>query len=201
MKLMNVLSQSDMKHVKFIFLVALAIVVSACRKPSEEYLMREMVSRRIAVSGFTGFERYQTVTLADEVRDQIDYFNWSLDWDEHLYESFLEHANDRRLSEEERQDYSSWADRSARNISRDKDALTYLDSIDDLYPELYNEVSFTIYRLSYVAYGEDGGKIHDNCYAKFNRNGNMTAFRINGTSDWEILGGDCSVPGYERYRP
>ena len=64
-----------MKHVKFIFLVALAIVVSACRKPSEEYLMREMVSRRIAVSGFTGFERYQTVTLADEVRDQTDYFN------------------------------------------------------------------------------------------------------------------------------
>lgn len=198
---MSVLNPSNMKHIKFFFLAVLAIVATACWKPSEEYLMKEMVSHKIVASGFTGFEQYQTITLADEVKNQIKYFNWSLDWDEHLYDSFLEHANDPELSEEERHDYSSWADKSARNISKDRDALTYLNSINELYPELYNDVSFTIYKLSYIAFGKDGSKIHDNCYAKFNRDGYMTAFRINGTSDWEILGNNCSIPGYERYKP
>jgi hypothetical protein len=123
-----------MKHIKFFFLAVLAIVATACWKPSEEYQMKEMVSHKIVASGFTGFEQYQTITLADEVKDQIKYFNWSLDWDEHLYDSFLAHANDPELSEEERQDYTSWVDKSARNISKDRDALTYLNSINELYP-------------------------------------------------------------------
>lgn len=198
---MSVLNLSNMKHIKFFFFAVLAIIATSCWKPSEEYLMKEMVSHKIVASGFTGFEQYQTITLADEVKDQIKYFNWSLDWDEHLYDSFLAHANDPELSEEERQDYSSLADKSARSISKDKDALTYLNSIDELYPELYNDVSFTIYKLTYLATDKDGSKIHDNCYAKFNRDGYMTAFRINGTSDWEILGNNCSIPGYERYKP
>jgi len=198
---MSVLNQSNMKHIKFFFLTVLAIVATACWKPSEEYQMKEMVSHKIVASGFTGFEQYQTITLADEVKDQIKYFNWSLDWDEHLYDSFITHANDPELSEEERQDYTSWMDKSARNISKDRYALTYLNSINELYPELYNDVSFTIYKLSYIASGKDGSKIHDNCYAKFNRDGYMTAFRINGTSDWEILGNNCSIPEYERYKP
>lgn len=198
---MSVLNLSNMKHIKFFFLAVLAIVVTSCLKPSEEYLMKEMVSHKIVASGFTGFEQYQTITLTDEVKYQIKYFNWSLDWDEHLYDSFLAHANDQELSEEERRDYSSWADKSARSISKDKDALTYLNSIDELYPELYNDVSFTIYKLSYLATDKDGNKLHNNCYAKFNRDGYMTAFRINGTSDWEILGNNCSIPGYERYKP
>ena len=194
---MTVLNQSNMKCIKFFFLAVFAIVVTACQKPSEEYQMKEMVSSKVIVSGFTGFEQYQTITLADEVEEQIKYFNWSLDWDEHLYGSFLKHANDPELSEEERQDYASWADKSARRISKDKETLTYLNSIDELYPDLYNDVSFTIYKLSYVTSGKDSCKIHDNCYAKFNRDGCMTAFRINGTSDWEILGNNCSIPEYK----
>ena len=194
---MTVLNQSNMKHIKFFFLAVLAIVATACQKPSEEYQMKEMISSKVIVSGFTGFEQYRTITLADEVEEQIKYFNWSLDWDEHLYDSFLKHANDSELSEEERQDYASWADKSARNISKAKETLTYLNSIDELYPELYNDVSFTIYKLSYITSGKDSCKIHDNCYAKFNRDGYMTAFRINGTSDWEILGNNCSIPGYK----
>ena len=194
---MTVLNQSNMKHIKLFFLAVLAIVVTACQKPSEEHLMKEMISSKVIVSGFTGFEQYRTITLADEVEEQIKYFNWSLDWDEHLYDSFLKHANDPELSEEERQDYASWADKSARNISKDKETLTYLNSIDELYPDLYNDVSFTIYKLSYITSVKDSCKIHDNCYAKFNRDGYMTAFRINGTSDWEILGNNCSIPGYK----
>lgn len=201
MKSMNVLNPSNMKHIRLIIFAVLTIAVTACWKPSEEYMMKQLVSHKLTTCGFTGFEQYQTITLADEVNDQIKYFNWSLDWDEHLYDSFLVHANDPELSEEERQDYSSWADKSARNISKDKDALTYLNSIDELYPELYNDVSFTIYKLTYLATDKDGNKLHNNCYAKFNRDGYMTAFRINGTSDWEILGNNCSIPGYERYKP
>ena len=64
---MTVLNQSNMKCIKFFFLALLTIIVTACQKPSEEYQMKEMVSSKITISGFTGFEQYQTITLADEV--------------------------------------------------------------------------------------------------------------------------------------
>ena len=77
---MTVLNQSNMKCIKFFFLALLTIIVTACQKPSEEYQMKEMASSKVTISGFTGFEQYQTITLADEVEEQIKYFNWSLDW-------------------------------------------------------------------------------------------------------------------------
>ena len=198
---MNVLNPSNMKLIRLILFAVLTIAVTACWKPSEEYLMKQMVSHKLTTQGFTGFEQYETITLEDEVNDQIKYFNWSLDWDENLYKSFLGYANDPELSEMDRLDYAQWADKCANDVSKDNDALAYLNSVGNLYPELYNEVSFTIYKLTYLATDKDGNRIHDNCYAKFNRDGHMTAFRINGTSDWEILGNNCSIPGYERYKP
>ena len=43
---------------------------------------------------------------------------------------------------------------------------------------------------------ESGNKIHANCYGKFDKNGNIVAFKLSDTSKWEMIGDNCSIPDY-----
>ena len=81
-------------------------------------------------------------------------------------------------------------------IEKDKEIITYLESIDDIYPDRYNQVTFTIYRLTYVGLDESGNEIHTNCYGKFDKNMTIVAFKLSDKSKWEMIGDNCSIPDY-----
>ena len=84
-------------------------------------------------------------------------------------------------------------------IKKDQKIITYLESIDDIYPDRYNQVTFTIYKLTYVGLDKSGNKVHTNCYGKFDKNGNIVAFKLSDTSKWEIIKKSCSITNYIYY--
>lgn len=159
-------------------------------------MMEARVSQSLAAPNFTGFEEYQTIRLSDEVADQIKFFQWKLNWAESFYDAYKADAEGVSVSTLPRdvvwEKYSMYKE----EVAKDKEMLEHLDAIDDQYPELFNEVSFTIYKLTYLGVDASGNKVHDNCYGRFDKNGNMVAFKLADGSDWEILGNYWSTPGF-----
>ena len=183
-----------MKRIIVFILVTFTIV--SCRGSTEEFLLRQTLSNRTTVSGVTGFEKYGAITLADEVDEQLKIYNSKITWDQSFYDAFRENVEDSvtvNLPDScIYQKYTSYRSK----IKKDEEIITYLETIDDIYPDIYNQVSFTIYKLTYVGLDESGNKVHDNCYGKFDKNGNIVAFKLSDTSKWEMIGDNCSIPDY-----
>lgn len=181
-----------------VFIIAVFAIVS-CQSASEEFLLKQMLSHKTTVSGVTGFEKHKTFTLADEVNAQLKLYNSKITWDKSFYDAFRENVEDNvyvNLPEtyvlDMYQFYKS-------QIKKDETIITYLESIDDIYPDKYNQVSFTIYKLTYAGLDESNNKVHSNCYGKFDKNGNLVAFKLSDTSKWEMIGNNCSIPDYVYY--
>lgn len=181
-----------------VFIISVFAIVS-CQSASEEFLLKQMLSQKTIVSGVTGFEKHKTFTLADEVNAQLKLYNSKITWDKSFYDAFRENVEDSvyvNLPEtyvlDMYQFYKS-------QIKKDETIITYLESIDDIYPDKYNQVSFTIYKLTYTGLDESNNKVHSNCYGKFDKNGNLVAFKLSDTSKWEMIGNNCSIPDYVYY--
>lgn len=192
-----ILTIKDMKKI-IVFIISVFAIVS-CQSASEEFLLKQMLSHKTTVSGVTGFEKHKTFTLADEVNAQLKLYNSKITWDKSFYDAFRENVEDNvyvNLPEtyvlDMYQFYKS-------QIKKDETIITYLESIDDIYPDKYNQVSFTIYKLTYVGLDESNNKVHSNCYGKFDKNGNLVAFKLSDTSKWEMIGNNCSIPDYVYY--
>lgn len=184
------------KIIVFIFVV---FAIISCRSVSEEFLLRKMLSSRTTVSGVTGFEKYGTITLADEVDEQLKIYNGKITWDQSFYDAFRENIEDGvKVNLPDSCIYQKYTSYRSK-IEKDEEIITYLETIDDIYPDIYNQVSFTIYKLTYVGLDELGNKVHTNCYGKFDKNGNIVAFKLSDTSQWEIIGNNCSIPDYAYY--
>lgn len=186
-----------MKRIIVFILVVFAII--SCRSVSEEFLLRKMLSSRTTVSGVTGFEKHRTITLADEVNVQLKIYNSKITWDKSFYDAFRENVEDNvEVNLSDSCVYQMYTFYKSK-IKKDEEIITYLETIDDIYPDRYNQISFTIYKLTYVGLDESGNKVHTNCYGKFDKNGNLVAFKLSNTSKWEMIGNNCSIPDYVYY--
>ena len=81
-----------MKRIIVFILVVFTIV--SCRGSTEEFLLRQTLSNRTTVSGVTGFEKCGTITLADEVNEQLKIYNSKITWDQSFYDAFRENVED-----------------------------------------------------------------------------------------------------------
>ena len=186
-----------MKRIITSILVVFAIV--SCRGSTEEFLLRKMLSSKTTVSGITGFTKCGVITLADEVSEQLKIYNSKITWDKSFYDAFRENVEDSvKVNLPDSLIYQKYAFYRSK-IEKDEEIITYLESIDDIYPDRYNQVSFTIYKLTYVGLDESGNEIHTNCYGKFDKNMTIVAFKLSDTSKWEMIGNNCSIPDYVYY--
>ena len=186
-----------MKRIIVSILVVFAII--SCRGATEELLLRKMLSSKTTVSGITGFTKCGVITLADEVSEQLKIYNSKITWDKGFYDAFRENVEDSvKVNLPDSLIYQKYTSYRSK-IEKDKEIITDLESIDDIYPDRYNQVTFTIYRLTYVGLDESGNEIHTNCYGKFDKNMTIVAFKLSDTSKWEIIGNNCSIPDYVYY--
>ena len=186
-----------MKKIIVFILVIFAIV--SCHITSEEFLLRQTLSNRTTVSGVTGFEKCGAITLADEVNEQLKIYNSKITWDKSFYDAFRENVEDGvKVNLPDSCIYQKYTSYGSK-IEKDEEIITYLETIDDIYPDRYNQVSFTIYKLTYVGLDESGNKVHTNCYGKFDKNMTLVAFKLSDTSEWEMIGSNCSIPDYTYY--
>lgn len=142
--------------------------------------------------GFTNFEEYKTTCLCDEVLEQKAVFKWKMNWDISFLDVF-EDTIKTTLSD----DYILFKHNFyKKEIEKDKEMLVYLESIDEIYPDKFNEVSFTTYRITYLAENKDGDIIHDRCYGKFNTAGELVSYRMADSASWTTIRDNTSIPGY-----
>ena len=158
-----------------------------------------MLSSKTTVSGITGFQKCGVITLADEVGEQLKIYNSKITWDKSFYDAFRENVEDSvKVNLPDSLIYQKYAFYKSM-IEKDEEIITYLETIDDIYPDRYNQVTFTIYKLTYVGLDESGNEIHTNCYGKFDKNMTIVAFKLSDTSKWEMIGNNYSIPDYVYY--
>lgn len=158
-----------------------------------------MLSSKTTVSGVTGFTKCGVITLADEVNEQLKIYNSKITWDKSFYDAFRENVEDSvKVNLPDSLIYQKYTLYRSK-IEKDEEIITYLESIDDIYPDRYNQVTFTIYKLTYTGLDKSGNKVHTNCYGKFDKNMTIVAFKLSDTSKWEMIGNNCSIPDYVYY--
>lgn len=186
-----------MKKFISISITAICLITLVSCKCSEQRAMEKMVTQTVDTHTFTGFEVYSTTRLCDEVSEEIALYQYNLGWDKSFYDAFSEAVNDSSRPEEYKEYNARTVEECKDAIARDQSMLEYLETIDDKYPDLYNEISFTTYMLTYLRPQNNLYEL-DACFAKFDRSGHMVAFKPNIKGKWEILGNTCSIPGYNK---
>lgn len=146
-----------------------------------------------------GFEQSEVVTLADEVADRIEWFEYSVTNDKQMYESNEKYANDRYLSASFRKSCREDADKYKAKMERGQKMLNHLKQISTAYPNEYNKPSFTIYKLTYESANGFGAILKDYCYGRFDNDGNLVAIKLGEDSKWELIGNYWSIPDYYDY--
>ena len=181
-----------MKHFVYILTVILTFTLFTSCGHSPERTLKKLVAENYKPHGFTNFEEYRTVRLCDEVREQKAIFKLKMNWDISFLDAF-EDTVKTTLSEDyilfKRNFYE-------KEIDKDKEMLMYLDCIDEIYPDKFNEVSFTTYRITYLVKNKDGDMIHNRCYGKFNTAGELVSYRMTDSASWKTIRDNTSIPGY-----
>lgn len=171
------------------------------KKATPERELKKLVTENYDPHGFTNFEEYETIRLCDEVEQQIKIFKTKLSWDKSFCEAYRENLDgevESTLSEDE----VVFSYHFYKNeIEKDENMLEYLKYVNLLYPEKYNEVSYTTYRITYLGKDKDGNVIHDRCYGKFDNDGVMVAYRMSDTAEWKVTykGETISIPKYHDF--
>ena len=170
---------------KIVTLIVAVCALTGCIS-KEQRAMEQMISKITEPTGFSEFKEYKTICLADEVHDKLLEHKSILSWHESWYDLYSSESPD----PEKAAFYKG-------ELVKDREMINLLENIEKDYPDLYNEVSFTIYRMSYLHQDKEGNKTIDICFGRFNNNGEMVAFKQDGTADWVVLGDCCSIPNYD----
>ena len=144
------------------------------------------------------FQEYRTITLKDEVEDQLKLHNYRLGWDNSFHKEFNFWANDNNVSRSDREWYANRSMEYRDSISMENGIINYLESIKELYPDEYEKVSFTTYRLAYAYTDKNNKNTLELCFGTFDNEGNLVKFRPTSLGDWEIIGDTCSIPNYNK---
>ena len=175
---------------RFITILFVLLISSvALGKSREQVEMEKMLSQTVKVNTTNGFKVYKTITLADEVKEELDLHNWKLRWEQSFYNEFKDIKGN---------GYQDLAADSAGKITKETDIIKYLEGIEYTHLDSYNETTYTIYQLSYWYNDSQDRETFNVCFGRFDAAGNLVAFRPTGKSDWQILGNTCSIPGYNK---
>lgn len=175
---------------RFIAIATIILVsVISYGKTKEQVEMEKTLSSYVTITATNGFKVFKTITLADEIKDEIAFQTWNLNWQKSFYKEFQSLPG---------KHYQDLAEDSRIKALQFEKTIKYLEAVEYTYPELYNKVSFTIYKLAYWYKDADGNEKCNQCYGKFNVRDEMVAFRVTGSSDWIVIGELCSIPGYKR---
>jgi hypothetical protein len=180
-----------MKHFITILsaIILMAISFTSCdnKKSQMENILVECVKSPSTYKTL-GFEQSGVVTLADEVANRIEWFEYSVTSDKQMYENNEKYANDRYLSASFRKSCREDADKYKAKMEKGQKMLNHLKQISSAYPNEYNKPSFTIYKLTYESANGFGAVLKDYCYGRFDNDGNLVAIKLSEDSDWEIIG-------------
>lgn len=190
-----------MKLLKSIIILLAGFVIASCGyvKSPEQRAMEKMLSKNYESVSVFDFEEYETITLCDEVEQKIKVFQWKLNWDKSFCNAYTDKEDDPIISIYPTDYILAKKAFYENEIVKDNNMLVWLNCIDEIYPELYNEVSFITYKISYLGTDKDGNKTHTNCYGRFNRSGDMVAFKLTIDSNWNLLGEQVSIPNYRDF--
>ena len=155
-------------------------------------------SNKIDILSTYDFQEYETITLKDEVEDQLKLHNYKLGWANSFYKEYSSWANDTNIPRSERE----WGDNRVKDykdsITRETAIINHLESIKELYPDEYENVSFTTYKLTYAYTNKDNKNTLELCFGTFDNEGNLVKFRPTSLGDWKIIGDTCSIPNYNK---
>ena len=187
-----------MKHFVYILTVILTFTLFTSCGHSPERTLKKLVAENYEPHGFTGFEEYQSIRLCDEVEQQIKVMNTKLNWDKSFSAAYKENLDGVVETTIPKDEVLSNYFFYNIEVKKDEDILDYLKKVHKLYPGKYYEVSYTIYRISYLGKDKDGNVIHDRCYGKFDNDGVLVAYRMSDTAEWKVTykGETTSIPKY-----
>ena len=111
-------------------------------------------------------------------------------WDESFVDAFSEMSS---TSPYPKSFFDTWSAKSKDDLDKHTALLEHLNKVKKT--SNCNKVTFTIYQLTYVGLDKNGNTVHNHCYGRFNDKGEMVAFRLNDTTDWEVTGDFWSIPG------
>ena len=180
-----------MKKILFIFILALSFVSCNDKKPVEQKLMEEKISQVADGRSFTNFKIYKEKTMRDEIVEYIKlnefYLNWHLSgieaFEEALNDTNQVHLKDYNL--ERLQYHKEAAHKDSLSIAYGKEVMTK-------FPLEISTITFITYEMCYW-YGEGENRDTELCFAMFNSNGDMVAFKPTAKAEWEILGDTTSI--------
>lgn len=181
---------------------ALVVNCNKSHKSSEEDVLHSAItkwgkSNQIDILSTYDFKVYKTITLKDEVEEQLKLHKYRLGWDKSFHKEFSSEAKNIKWSASDRKWYSDRSTAYKDSIAMENTIIDYLESIKELYPDEYEKVSFTTYRLAYTYNDKDNNNTLELCFGTFDSDGNMVKFRPTSHGDWEIIGDTCSIPNYD----
>lgn len=188
-----------MKKMIFVFVaIATLFVLTSCNK--EKKIMEDtLVSALKSPSSykFIDFKEVETVTLADEVEDRLEHFNFILEYDikpdiETATNAIKNYKGNHTLVSQFQQCLNETNKRYTNTVN----LIQYLNNIKTKYPNLYNKPTFKVYELTYEAVNSFGASLKDTCYGRFNMKGELVAIKFEEDGSWNLLGNFFSIPDY-----
>ncbi len=179
-----------MKKFIYIFIaIIIGITFTSCER-SEKKVMVKALTESVSPRSFTDFQVYKTITLGEEVNDQIKLHNFYLNWHTTGVECFEEAVTgDYQL---EFHEYN--LERLAYHKEATKKDKLMLDYLNKLDPNTFNDITFTIYKLTYMYIDDNGDRQLELCFGKFNNSGELVAFKPSSKAKWNVLGDISSIP-------
>ena len=166
-----------MKRLLIIFILILAVSCKSLEQRAMESHLRSITK----VSSFVGFEKYDSISFAGEIKTQLVLNERNLTWNRGFYRDLSE------MGDTSAYKYKLAMETNLKNIA-------YLKSLT---PD--DRITFVFYKLIYK-YLVDGEPVFDVCFGKFNTNGELVAFKPDGKAPYDLLGNNCSIPDYEPQR-
>ena len=153
-------------------------------------------SNQIDILSMYDFQVYKTITLKDEVEDNLSLHNYRLGWAKSFHKEFLSESNNYNWSKSDRDWYTNRSKEYGDSISTENKIIECLENIKELYPDEYEKVTFTTYKLTYAYTDKDNLNKLELCLGTFDNEGNLVKFLPASTMEWEILGKTSSISNY-----
>ena len=180
-----------MKRIITIITAIFAVTLIATAKSSEQKSMEKAVTQTLSKVSFAHFKEYDTITLQEEIDKWTKAANFYINWDESFVDAAGEMLNTPGLAVT-KSELEAWGKDCRQRLNYHTALLNHLDKVKST--SNCNKVTFTIYQLTYVGLDKNGNTVHNHCYGRFNDKGEMVAFRLNDTADWEVTGDFWSIP-------
>ena len=179
-----------MKRFIAITIIVAVAFASCAKKSSEQVKLENVLLEHVSNPSIIEFSEYETITLEEEIIFELSGHKWSESWSESLYNKLKDDP-----------DYKVFAKVCKDDMEYENGIIDKLKRVREDYPDLCDQVSFTIYKLGYRYNDEDGNNVTEVCLGNFNSKGELVAYRLTGKGEWTIIGNTRSIPGYDEFIP